>query len=128
METTALLVVAATGLWLVATAVLMALRPLRFLQLLSLTASSRRINNIEQGFRLLAGWALVIRASASQVPRLFEVGGWFIVMSSVILLLLPLRWHAAYAIWWSLKLPPWAVRAIAPASAAFGIGLVYAAM
>jgi len=65
METTAFVVVAVTGLWLVAIALLMAVRPLRFLHLLSLTASSRRINNIEQGIRLLAGWALVIRASAS---------------------------------------------------------------
>ena len=128
METIALLVVAAPGLWLVATALLMAFRPRRFLHLLSLTASSRRINNIEQGLRLLAGLALVIRAGASKLPALFEVGGWFIFTSSVILLVLPLRWHAAYAIWWSLKLKPWAVRAIAPPSAGFGIGLVYAAL
>jgi len=128
METTALLVVAATGLWLVATAALMAVHPLRFLQLLSLTASSRRINNIEQGLRLLAGLALIIRAGASKLPGLFELGGWFVFTSSVILLVLPLRWHAAYAIWWSLKLKPWALRAIAPISGAFGIGLVYAAL
>ena len=128
METTALLVVAAMGLWLLATALLMALRPLRFLHVLSLTASNRRINNMEQGLRLLAGLALITRAGASKLPELFEVGGWFIVTSSVILLVLPLRWHAAYAIWWSLKMKPWAVRAIAPMSAAFGIGLVYAAL
>lgn len=127
METTALLVVTATGLWLVATALLMAVRPLTFLHLLSLTASSRRINNIEQGLRLLAGLALLSRAGASKVPGLFEVGGWFIVISSVILLVLPLRGHAAYAVWWSLKLKPWVVRAIAPTSAALGIGLVYVA-
>ncbi len=113
METAALLVVAAAGLWLVATALLMALRPLSFLHVLSLTASSRRINNIEQGLRLLAGLALIIRAGDSKLPILFEVGGWFIITSSVILLVLPLRWHAAYAVWWSLKLKPWVVRAIA---------------
>ncbi len=128
METAAHFVVAATGLWLVATAVLMTLRPLRFLHLLSLTASSRRINNIEQGLRLLAGLALVGHAGASKVPGLFQVGGWFIITSSVVLLWLPLRWHAAYAIWWSLKLEPWAVRAIAPTSAALGLGLVYASL
>ena len=86
METIALLLVAATGLWLVATALLMAVRPLTFLHLLSRTASSRRINNTEQGLRLLAGLALVTRAGASKLPELFEVGGWFIFTSSVILL------------------------------------------
>ena len=128
METTALLVVAAMGVWLVATALLMAVRPLSFLHLLSRAASSRRINNIEQGLRLLAGLALIIRAGDSKLPGLFEVGGWFVFSSSVILLVMPLRWHAAYAIWWSRKLKPWAVRAIAPMSAALGIGLVCAAL
>lgn len=105
----------------------MAIRPRRFLHLLSFTASTWRINVTEQGLRLLAGVALIIRAEASSLPWLFEVGGWFVVASSLILLMMPLRWHAAYAIWWSRKLHPWAVRAIAPLSAAFGMGLVYAA-
>lgn len=128
METTALLIIAVAGLWLLATALLMAVRPGRFLHLLSLTASSRRVNNTEQGLRLLTGLALVARAGESKLPQLFEIGGWFIFASSVILLVVPLRWHAGYAIWWSLRLNPWAVRAIAPMSAVFGIGLVYAAL
>ena len=128
METTALLIIAAAGLWLLATALLMAVRPGRFLDLLSLTASSRRVNNTEQGLRLLTGLALIARAGESKLPRLLEIGGWFIVASSVILLVVPLRWHAGYAIWWSRRLNPWAVRAIAPMSAVLGIGLVYAAL
>lgn len=128
MQTAAFLIVAASGLWLVSIALLMAVRPRRFLDLLSLTASSWRVNITEQGLRLLAGLALIVRAGSSKVPGLFEVGGWFIVASSIVLLVMPLRWHAAYAIWWSLKLRPWAVRATAPLSAASGIGLVYAAL
>lgn len=128
METIALSIIAAAGLWLLATAMLMAVRPRLFLRLLSLTASSRRVNNTEQGLRLLTGLALVARAGESKLPGLFEIGGWFIVASSVILLVVPLRWHAGYAIWWSLRLSPWAVRTIAPMSAILGIGLVYAAL
>ena len=73
-------------------------RPQRFLNLLSLTAFSGSINNTEQGLRLLAGLAMIVRAEFSRLPGLFEIGGWFIILSSLILLVMPLRWHATYAI------------------------------
>lgn len=127
METAALIVIVVSGIWLIAVALLMALQPSRFLHLLSLTASNWRVNLTEQGLRLLAGIALIVRADASELPLLFQVGGWFVVASSVVLLLIPLRWHASYAIWWSRKLTLRSVRAIAPVSAAFGAALIYAA-
>ncbi len=128
MNSAALTVIAASGVWLIAVACLMAFRPTRFLHLLSLTASSWRINLAEQGLRLVAGFALIVRADASKLPLLFEVGSWFIVGSSVVLLLMPLRWHAGYAIWWSRKLTTRSVRAIAPVSGALGAALIYAAV
>ena len=128
MDTAALILVAASGVWLIAVAFLMALQPSRFLHILSLTASNWRVNFTEQGLRLIAGLALVVRADVLKAPLLFEVGGWFVVASSVVLLLIPLRWHAGYAVWWSQKLPIGAVRGIAPLSGAFGAALIYAAL
>jgi hypothetical protein len=118
---------AAAGLWLICTGVFMAFRPESALHVLSLTASSRSINNVEQGLRLVAGLALVLRAPASKLPQAFEVAGWFIILSSLVLLLLPLRWHSAYARWWANQLAPAAVRLVAPMSALAGGGLIYAA-
>jgi len=106
----------------------MALQPRRFLDLLSLTASSWRVNLTEQGLRIVAGLALIGRAEVSKLPTLFHLSGMFIVASSVVLLLIPLRWHAGYAIWWSRRLSPGLVRAIGPVSAAIGVGIVYAAL
>jgi hypothetical protein len=105
----------------------MALQPKRALHVLSLTASTRTINNLEQGLRLLAGVALLLRAPASKLPQPFEIGGWFIILSSLVLLIVPLRWHSAYACWWADRLAPAAVRAVAPFSALAGLGLIYAA-
>lgn len=127
MQVIALFIVAAAGLWLVCVALLMIVRPRDFLHFLSLTASTWRINVAEQGLRLLAGVALIVRAESSKLPILFELGGWFIVASSVLLLMVPLRWHAAYAIWWSRRLTPSIVRLIGAFAAALGMGLVYAA-
>jgi hypothetical protein len=118
---------AAAGLWLIAAGAFMAFWPDRALHVLSLTASTRAVNNVEQGLRLLAGVALLLRAPASKLPQLFEIAGWFIVLSSLILLVLPLRWHSAYACWWADRLAPLAVRAVAPLSTLAGVGLIYAA-
>lgn len=127
MQIIALLIIGAASVWLVGVGVLMAFRPRRFLYYLGQTASNRRINNIEQGLRLVAGVALVVHADSSKLPILFLIGGWFIVSSSVILLVIPLRWHAGYAVWWAERMRPVLVRAIAPASVGFGVGLFYLA-
>lgn len=127
MQTITLVIIGAASIWLVGVGMLMAFRPQRFLHFLGKTASTRRINNTEQGLRLLVGVALVVQEGSSKLPMLFAISGWFIVASSVVLLIIPLRWHAGYAIWWAARMRPWMVRAIAPASAAFGAGLLYLA-
>ena len=128
MEQVGLIGSAAAGLWLIVTGAFMAFWPRRALHVLSLTASTRTINNVEQGLRLLAGVALLLRAPASKLPQAFEVAGWFVVLSSLILLFLPLRWHSAYACWWADHLAPVTVRAVAPLSALVGSGLIYASL
>ena len=120
----ALLVIAA--LWLGGIGVVMALQPQRALDLLGQTAASYKANFIEQIPRLIAGIALILRAPQSRFPVGFELAGWFIAVSSVALLIIPLRWHAGYARWWAERIPHWAVRTIAPFSIAAAAGLVYA--
>lgn len=105
----------------------MALRPQRALHILSLTANSHRVNLSEQVPRLLAGAAMVVRADASKLPQLFEIAGGFIAVSSIVLMVIPLSWHNGYAVWWAKRIPPMAVRAIAPFSILGGVGLIWAA-
>lgn len=128
MQEASLLIVFAFGLWLFAVGVFMALRPERSLQLLGMMAATQRINLTEQSLRILAGAALVIRSGSSKLPDFFEMGGWFMIVSSVVLVVMPLRWHRNYAIWWSRKLSATAVRALAPLPIVAGPGLVYAAL
>lgn len=128
MEQLALAGTAAAGLWLIGVGALMALLPDTALRVLRLTASTRTINNSEQGLRLIAGLAFLLRSPASKLPQVFEIVGWFIILSSLVLLVLPLRWHSAYAIWWADRFKPAAVRLVAPMSALAGIGLIYAAV
>lgn len=125
--TLAWLVLLAAAGWLVWTGWLMAFRPRDALGLLSRTATTSRINAIEQVPRLIAGGAMIVRAEVSRFPMFFEIAGWFIVASSIVLLVIPLRWHNGYAVFWAQRIPPPAVRMIAPLAVLGAAGLIWAA-
>jgi hypothetical protein len=132
MQAIALIVVAAAGLWLVGVAFLMALRPRYCLQLFErmsakLERSNWRLQFTEQGLRVLAGVALIVRAPASKLPLVFEVAGWGLVASSLLIMVAPIRWHGAYGRWWVGRIAPLAVRVLSPVPMMAGAGLIYAA-
>jgi hypothetical protein len=91
LQAIALIVVAAAGLWLVGVAVLMALRPRYCLHLCekmgaNLERSDWRLQFTEQGLRVLAGVALIVRAPASKLPLAYEVAGWFLAATSLLIM------------------------------------------
>ena len=129
----ALVVVAAAGLWLVRVAFLMALRPRYCLHLFekmsaNLERSNWRLQFTEQGLRVLAGVALIVRAPASKLPLIFEVAGWLLVATSLLIMVVPVRWHGAYGRWWVGRIPPLAIRLLFPVPMMAGAGLIYAAL
>lgn len=133
LQAIALIVVAAAALWLVGVAFLMALRPNYCLHLfekmsVNLEGSSWRLQFTEQGLRVLAGAALVLRAPASKLPLVFEVAGWLLVGTSLLVMVAPIRWHGAYGKWWVKRLTPLVIRILAPVPAAAGAALIYAAL
>jgi hypothetical protein len=133
VQTAALIIVITAGLWLVGVGALMAIRPGYCLRLLermtaNLEASDWRQNVTEQGLRIVAGVALVVRAPASKLPLAFEVAGWILAGTSVLIVISPARWHGAYGRWWMGRLAPLAVRLASPLPVAVGAGLIYAAL
>ncbi len=120
-------VLLAAAAWLVWAGWLMAFRPASALDLLSRTATTCRINAIEQVPRLVAGAAMMVCADVSRFPQFFAIAGGFIVASSMVLLIIPLRWHNGYAVFWAKRIPLPAVRLIGPLSVLGGIGLIWAA-
>jgi hypothetical protein len=132
-QSIALIVVAAAGLWLVGVAFLMAVRPRYCLHLFesmsaTLERSDRRLQFTEQGLRVLAGVALIVRAPASKLPLVFEVAGWLLTATSVLIMVAPIRWHGAYGMWWVKRLTPLVIRILSPVPAVVGAALIYAAL
>ncbi len=132
MQTVALVIVTASGLWLVAVSLMMALRPGYCLQLFekmasSLATSNWRLQLTEQGLRIVAGAALIVRSPLSKLPFAFEVAGWCLVITSLSILALPIRWHASYGHWLTRWLTPLTLRGLSPIPAVVGAGIIYAA-
>ena len=133
LQVIALIVVAAGSLWLVGVAFLMAMRPRYCVHLLekmtaNLERSNWRLQFTEQGLRVLAGVALIVRSPASKLPLVFDVAGWLLVATSMLIMVAPIRWHGAYGTWWVKRLTPLIIRILSPAPAAAGAGLIYAAL
>jgi hypothetical protein len=128
-----LIVVIAAGLWLIAVGGLMAARPRYCLELFermtaSLETSNWRLQITEQGLRVAVGLALVVRAPMSKVPLALELAGLALLVSSALVLVAPVRWHAAYGRWWVDRIAPWAVCILSPLPLVAGTALVYAAL
>lgn len=132
MQAIALIVVVAAGLWLVGVAFLMALRPRYCLHLFekmsaNLERSNWRLQFTEQGLRVLASVALIVRAPASKLPVIFEVAGWLLLATSLLIMVAPIRWHGAYGRWWVGRIAPLAIRVLSPVPMMAAAGLIYAA-
>ena len=111
----------------------MLLRPRYCLHLLgkmsaNLQRSNWRLQFTEQGLRVMAGVALIVRAPASKLPLAFEIAGWLLVASSVLVMVAPIRWHGVYGTWWAERLNPFVIRALSPVPAMLGTGMIYAAI
>jgi len=113
------------GVWLILLGVFMLIRPRLALVALGQLGGSTSVHVGEMAVRILAGVAMVLAAAASRYPLVFTIIGGFLIVSALVLLLLPRRWHAAYSTWWSRRIPVAAVRMIAPMSWAMGGALIW---
>ena len=90
-------IVVASGLWLLGLAAGSAFAPAATARFLSGFASSARAHVLEQALRIVAGAGFIIYAQQMAFTMAFRVLGWVLVGTSVVLLLLPWRWHQRFA-------------------------------
>lgn len=117
--------VVVAGLWLIGLGFFMLIHPRQALAALGQMGGSPTVHIGEMAVRILAGIAMVFAADASRFPVAIAIIGSFLIVSALVLLLLPRRWHAAYSTWWSCRIPVAAVRLIAPMSWAMGGALIW---
>lgn len=123
-----LLACAAAGVWLIGLGVWIALFPRRALAALAAMGGTPVIHFGEMSVRLLAGVALVAAGPVSRFPAVISLIGGFLILSALVLMALPRRWHAAYSTWWAARIPVPAARLVAPFSMIGGAALIWAVL
>lgn len=114
-----------TGVWLIGLGVWMAVVPRHALAALAAMGGTPAIHFGEMTIRLLIGVSFVGASPISRYPFVIWWAGGFLIISALVLMALPRRWHAAYSTWWAAHIPPEAVRLIAPFSVAGGVLLIW---
>ena len=113
--------------WLALVAMVCLVSPDRARAGLASMGSTAAIQFGEHIPRAVVGAAFVIRAAESKAAMLFSVFGWFLLGSSLIIMLAPRAWHHAYAWWWADRIPLWFYRAIALPTLFAAVAIAYAA-
>lgn len=127
LDLLSVIVLCAAGAYLVVLGVAAVAFPAQASRFLLAFAGSARAHYLELAIRLAVGCALLLRAPAMPLSGVWLAIGWVLIASTAILLLLPWRWHRAFA---ERSVPP-VLRFIAPlgiASALLGIVLAAAAV
>ena len=100
------------AIWLGGVAALCLFATKKALEFLAKMGSTPLIHFGEHVLRALVGLAFVGFATQTSYEFMFEAFGWFIVISSLLIMLAPRRWHHRYAQYWAQALQPWMIRAI----------------
>ncbi|MEQ8583324.1 MAG: hypothetical protein RIC30_09685 [Marinoscillum sp.] len=126
MEKLGIWLVAIFGVFLIGCGLLMLLYPERARRYLSTAGSTPFINYFEISLRMIPAAGLVLAADASLFPEAFRLVGWFMIGTSLVLFLIPRKWHHAYALNAANRLKPIYLRLLSPISFAGGGLLIYA--
>ena len=121
-------IAASAGVYLIGVSLFMMTSPQGALAALAKMAGTGLVHYGEISLRALAGVGLWLAAASSRFPDVLLPAGLFLVASSVALLLVPRRWHAAYSVWWARRIPAAAVRPFALLSLGAGAALVWAVL
>jgi hypothetical protein len=120
------ILVVAFGVFLTGLSVLIAAKPRIAERFLRSFASSARAHYAEQSLRLVVGGALAIFAPSMWYPYLFQLLGWMIAVTAVVLLLLPWRLHHQFGRW-AIPLVVRRMRLFALGAFALGMLILYGA-
>ncbi len=120
-----MIITALAAIWLIAVGVVMLCLPHKALLALSKAGSTVFVNYTELTLRLLAGAGFVGVAARTPYPAAFFYTGIFLGVTSVVLMLIPRRWHASYALYWSRRIPPIAVKLLSPAPVILGAAILF---
>lgn len=128
MELVSRLIVGAFGLFMIGVSLLILVQPKIALVALRKFASTYLIHFTELGLRALVGLGFIGIAPFTDYVTPLKIWGGFLIITAFIIMLIPRRWHHAYAVWWAEKLKTWHIRLCAPFSLSVGLASLWLAV
>ncbi len=116
------------GVFLILVGLLMLFAPKKARKTLKKAGSSNFINYAEITIRMIPAAGLVLYSDFSKFPAFFKLLGWFMLVTSLVLYIVPRRMHHNYALKSAEILKPVYIQLISPFSMLFGSFLIYAVL
>ena len=91
------IVVILWGVFLVGLGVTSFIKPDATKAFLLAFAQTRAKHFIEMALRLIVGASMLVQSSRIEFPVVFAIFGWMLVGTTAVLILVPWRWHKAFA-------------------------------
>ena len=116
------------GSFLIGVGLLMLIKPGKAREYLRKAGSTNLINYTEITIRMIPAAGLVLYAEYSKFPEIFKYLGWFMILTSLVLYVVPRRLHQRYALKCADILTPVLIKIISPFSIFFGSAVIYAVL
>lgn len=113
------------GVFFILVGFLMLFNPSKARETLRKAGSTNLIHFGELTVRLLPATAFILYAESSKIPEAFTIFGWFMIATSIALILIPKRYHNQFSNQAAKVLKPIYFQLIAPFSMLIGLGIIY---
>jgi uncharacterized membrane protein YfcA len=114
------------GVFLIFAGFLMIFKPEKTKEIISKAGSTYLINYTELGIRLFIGIAFVISSKIANYEFQFKIAGYFLIVSALILMCLPIKLHNKFSRKAAEQLKPIHLKIFGPISILFGFILTLA--
>lgn len=114
----------AFGIFFICAGAIMLFKPMTALKTLRKAGSTNFINYAEITIRMIPASALIVYSDFSKYPDFFKLFGWFMLITSFILYLIPRKLHHTFSNKCADFLKPFYFQLISPISIFFGIMII----
>lgn len=125
MVTVAKYIVILFGLFIICIGTLMLFAPKKARETLRKMASTNFINYTEITLRMIPAIGLILYSDFSKYPVAFKVYGWLMLGTSIVLYLIPRKWHHGFSLKSADILKPLYFQLLSPIAFLLGIAIIY---
>jgi hypothetical protein len=113
------------GLFIICVGAFMLFAPKKARETLRKMASTNFINYAEITLRIIPAIALIVYSDFSKYPVAFKIYGWLMLGTSIILYLIPRKWHHGFSLKSADVLKPLYFQLLSPIAFLMGAAIIY---